>query len=82
MTILIVGGDYIASFIQVFATQHAMPVEHWDGRKRKFNSRVFSNEIRIVIVICDYISHNAYSIKKKAKQRSIPLIFAAALLMS
>ena len=76
MAILIVGGDYITSFKQVVANQHSMPVEHWDGRKKEFNKRSLPNKIRLVVVICDYVSHRlALSIKEKAKQRGIPLLF-------
>lgn len=76
MTILIVGGDYVTSLKHVIAAHHAMHIEHWDGRKKQFNTRVLPNEIRLIVVICDYISHSFFaSIKKKAKQRSIPMIF-------
>lgn len=76
MAILIVGGDYITSFKHLVASQHSMQVEHWDGRKKEFNKRSLPNKIRLVVVICDYVSHRlALSIKEKAKQRGIPLVF-------
>ena len=76
MAILIVGGDYITSFKHLVANQHSMQVEHWDGRKKEFNKRSLPNKIRLVVVICDYVSHRlAHSIKEKAKQRGIPLVF-------
>ncbi len=76
MAILIVGGDYITSFKHLFAAQHAPRIKHWDGRKKEFSKRSLPNETRLVVVICDYINHNlVHSIKEKAKQRGIPLIF-------
>ncbi len=76
MAILIVGGDYVTSFKHVLAAQHSLQVEHWDGRKKEFNKRSLPNKIRLVVVICDYVSHRlALSIKEKAKQRGIPLVF-------
>jgi len=76
MAILIVGGDYVTSFKHLVANQHSMQIEHWDGRKKEFNKRSLPNKIRLVVVICDYVSHRlALSIKEKAKQRGIPLVF-------
>lgn len=76
MTVLIVGGDYVTSFKHLVSTQHDARVEHWSGRKKGFNKRSFPNETRLVVVICDYVSHSlANSVKEKASRSGIPLVF-------
>jgi len=76
MTVLIVGGDYVASFKHLISTQRHARVEHWSGRKKGFNQRSLPNETRLVVVICDYVSHSlANSVKEKADRSGIPLVF-------
>ncbi|TXI26754.1 MAG: DUF2325 domain-containing protein [Nitrosomonas oligotropha] len=77
MTVLIVGGDYVASFKQLIATQHnARRIEHWSGRAKGFNKRQLPHETQLIIVICDFINHNfANSIKEQANRNGIPLVY-------
>ena len=76
MTVLIVGGDYVASFKQLIATQHDARIEHWSGRAKGFNKRQLPHETQLIIVICDFINHNfANSIKDQANRNGIPLVY-------
>lgn len=76
MTVLIVGGDYVTSFKHLVSTQHGARVEHWSGRKKGFAKRSFPNETKLVVLVCDYVSHSlANSVKEKANRNGIPLVF-------
>ena len=76
MTILIVGGDYVASFKHLLATQHDARIEHWNGRKKGFIKRSFPNETQLIIVVCDFINHSlTNAIKEKASRGGIPLVY-------
>ncbi|MDP1559286.1 MAG: DUF2325 domain-containing protein [Nitrosomonas sp.] len=77
MTVLIVGGDYVTSLKHQISTQRHARIEHWSGRETKgFNQRSLPNETRLVVVICDYVSHSlANSVKEKASRSGIPLVF-------
>jgi len=76
MTVLIVGGDYVATFKHLISIQRNARVEHWSGRKKGFNKRSLPNETRLVVVICDYVSHSlANAVKEKANRSGIPLVF-------
>ena len=76
MSVLIVGGDYVASFKHLISTQNYARVEHWNGRKKGFNKRQIPNETQLVIVICDFVNHSlANSVKEKANRDGIPLMF-------
>lgn len=76
MTVLIVGGDYIASLKQRI-TAHGYPrIEHWNGRKKGFNKRALPSRTKLVVIIYDYVSHNlANSVKNQASRIGIPMIF-------
>ena len=76
MSVLIVGGDYVTSFRHLISSQNYARVEHWSGRKKGFNKRQIPNQTRLVIVICDFVSHSlANSVKEKANRSGIPLMY-------
>jgi hypothetical protein len=76
MTVLIVGGDYVASFKHLVATQQNARIEHWSGRKKGFTKRSLPNKTQLVVIICDYVNHSlANSVKEKANRNGIPLLF-------
>ncbi len=76
MTVLIVGGDYVASFKHLFSLQHNARVEHWSGRKKGFNKRSLPNETQLIIVVCDYVNHSLVnSVREKASRCGIPLVY-------
>lgn len=76
MTVLIVGGDYIASLKQKITAHGYSRIEHWNGRKKGFNKRALPGRTELVVIIYDYVSHNlANSVKDQASRIGIPMIF-------
>ncbi len=76
MTVLIVGGDYIASLRQKITAQGYARIEHWSGRKKGFNKRALPGNTELVIIVYDYVSHSlAHSVKNQASRIGIPMIF-------
>jgi len=76
MTVLIVGGDYIASLKQKITAHGYARIEHWNGRKKGFNKRALPGRTELVVIIYDYVSHNlANSVKDQASRIGIPMIF-------
>ena len=76
MTVLIVGGDYVGSFKQLIASKRNVQVEHWNGRKKGYGKRALPNETKLVVLVCDYVSHSlAHAVKEKANRNKIPLLY-------
>lgn len=76
MTVLIVGGDYVASFKHFISAQNYARVEHWSGRKKGFNKRQLPNKTQLIILICDFVNHSlTNAVKEKASRKGIPLVF-------
>lgn len=76
MTVLIVGGDYVSSFKQLIASKRNVQVEHWNGRKKGYGKRALPNETKLVVLVCDYVSHSlAHAVKEKANRNKIPLLY-------
>ena len=61
MTVLIVGGDYIASLKQKITAHGYARIEHWNGRKKGFNKRALPGRTELVVIIYDYVSHSERS---------------------
>ncbi|WP_287719303.1 hypothetical protein [Nitrosomonas sp.] len=51
MTVLIVGGDYIASLKQKITAHGYARIEHWNGRKKGFNKRALPGRTELVVII-------------------------------
>lgn len=76
MTVLIVGGDYIASLKQKITAHGYARIEHWNGRKKGFTKRALPGNTKLVVIIYDYVSHSlANSVKNQASRIGIPMIF-------
>lgn len=76
MTVLIVGGDYVASFKHLISAQNHARVEHWSGRKKGFNKRQLPNKTQLIILICDFVNHSlTNAVQEKANRNGIPLVF-------
>lgn len=76
MIVLIVGGDQVESLKRQVIAQGYTEVEHWNGRKKGFLKRTFSNHTRLIVMVCDYINHGlAISLRNKASRKGIPLIY-------
>jgi hypothetical protein len=76
MTALIVGGDYIEPLRREVVAHGIARVEHWDGRKPGFLTRALPTGTRVVIVLCDYISHQLQiALKKQAGRGGVPVVY-------
>lgn len=76
MSVLIVGGDHLGSIPRELTRLGATRIVHLTGRDQSG----FRNELPesdLIIVLCDYASHNiTQRIKNLAKSKSIPILFA------
>ncbi|MFN3466510.1 MAG: DUF2325 domain-containing protein [Candidatus Brocadiales bacterium] len=77
MSVLIVGGDHLGSIPKELTRLGATRIVHLSGR----NQSGFRNELPegmdLIIVLCDYASHNITNkVKNVARSRSVPILFA------
>ena len=76
MTALVVGGDYIETLRRELLAHGLEHVEHWDGRRSRFTKRTIPGSARLVVILCDYVSHSvSNALKQQAKKNGIPLVF-------
>jgi len=75
MSIMIIGGDDIGMIKSVLLDLGAAKVNHIAGRKNSDSFRELPCDTRCVIMLTNFINHNAMkAFKKQAKSRDIPLI--------
>ena len=76
MTVLIVGGDHVEPLKREIRAHGHERVEHWDGRKVGFTRKSIPSSTRLVVILCDYISHNLLiALKRQANRNEVPLVF-------
>jgi hypothetical protein len=76
MSYLVVGGDHLGSIINNLKKFGATKVTHVTGRKRRDLNFHFRDDVDIVIVLTDYISHGlAEKIKTDAKVTGKKIFF-------
>ncbi len=76
MTVLIVGADRIDSFAPRLEEWGAKEIVHWTARNHRSALATIPKKADLIICCTNYLSHNmAKSIKKQAKQRSLPTIY-------
>ncbi|HVW65301.1 MAG TPA: DUF2325 domain-containing protein [Nitrosospira sp.] len=76
MTALLVGGDHIEAFRRELLAHGVKRVEHWDGRRPRFTQRQIPSSAKLVIILCDYVSHSvSNALKRQASKSGIPLVF-------
>ena len=76
MTALIVGGDYVEPLKREIRAHGHEHVEHWDGRKVGFMRKSIPGGTRLIVILCDYISHNLLTaLKRQAHRNDVPLVF-------
>ena len=76
MTVLIVGGDYIAPLRRELLAHGVRRVEHWDGRQPRATRRIIPNRASLVVILYDYVSHSvSNALKQQANKGRIPLLF-------
>jgi hypothetical protein len=76
MSVLIVGGDYIEPLRREIAAHGIGKVEHWDGRKPGYLRKEVPADTRLIVVLCDYISHQLrIALKRQASRSRVPLLY-------
>lgn len=76
MTAVIVGGDYVKSIGKAITDRGVERVEHWTGRKPGELRKSLPNGTGLVVILCDYVSHNmAKKIHADAEQTGVPVIY-------
>ncbi len=76
MTAVIVGGDYIKQIEKVFAGRGVTRVEHWSGRKTGDLRKTLPSDTRLVVLLCDYLSHSlAKKVRDDADRLGLPVIY-------
>ncbi|MBN9127951.1 MAG: DUF2325 domain-containing protein [Nitrosospira sp.] len=76
MTVLLVGGDHIEAFRRELLAHGMKRVEHWDGRRPRFTQRQIPSSAKLVVILCDYVSHSvSNALKRQASKSGVPLVF-------
>src|SRR5512135_3161726 len=76
MTAVIVGGDYIKQIEKVFAGKGVTRIEHWTGRKSGDLRKTLPRDTRLVVLLCDYLSHSlAKKVRDDAERLGLPVIY-------
>ncbi|MCP5003053.1 MAG: DUF2325 domain-containing protein [Planctomycetes bacterium] len=77
MSALIVGGDHLGAIPKQLKKVGIDRVRHIDGRNRSVIKKGMPVSMDIIIVLHDYVNHNLVTvIKRSAREREIPIIFA------
>ncbi len=76
MKAVVVGGDYIKPIEKVFAGKGVTRVEHWTGRKAGDLRKTIPRDTKIVVLLCDYLSHSlAKKVREDADRLGLPVIY-------
>jgi hypothetical protein len=80
MTALIVGADHVEpirqEIVRLAGSIGISRTEHWSGRKTGDVKRAVPGGTRLIVVMCDRISHPLLSsVRKQAEKLRVPVIF-------
>lgn len=76
-SIMIVGADHLGSIENRLHNMGFKSVLHIKGRNVTDVKINISKEIKLVLVITDYINHNlAKKVKEKAKEFAVPIVYS------
>jgi hypothetical protein len=77
MSVLLIGGDRIEPIRDVLMTRGAKRIDHWDMRKTRAHKRGIPECTECVVMLTDFLNHNAMNhLKKEAKKAKIPVVCA------
>jgi hypothetical protein len=77
MSVLIVGADHLGSIPKELSKLGATRIVHLTGRDQSGFRNGLPESMDLIIVLCDYASHNlTQKVKDLAKSKSIPILFA------
>jgi hypothetical protein len=73
---LIVGGDQIDGIKQVLTSYGMAGITHWSGRKVGDSNKVIPQDIKLIVLVTDWISHSlTKKIKLNAARRGVRVVF-------
>ncbi len=77
MSVLVIGGDKIDSIASVLKNFAFDKVIHWDGRKVSTVKKDIPQDVKLVIMLTNFLNHNAMNkFKGEAKRKAIEFICA------
>lgn len=75
MSILVLGGDKVATLREMLSAMGVTDMTHWPMRKSGEIKRELPQGLDGIVMLTDYLSHNAMKrYKRLAKERGVPLI--------
>jgi len=76
-SLLIIGGDSLGVIPDKLSSYGFDEILHTNGRKVKMINQKIPEHINYILVLTDYVNHNLSTvIKKRAKNKSIPIFYA------
>ncbi|MDR2152517.1 MAG: DUF2325 domain-containing protein [Helicobacteraceae bacterium] len=76
-SVLVLGGDRVDAIKEALYARGVSQVTHWDMRKARDCDRKLPECADCVVMMIDYISHNAMNhFKKEAKKKNVPVVCA------
>lgn len=80
MSILIVGGDRVATYREQLRGLGFEAFEHWSGRTPSDCRRAIPRATRLVVILIDHVNHGlARKVRQAADQRAIDLVYSHSL---
>ena len=77
MSVLIVGGDHLGSIPRELTKLGATRIVHLTGRDQSGFRNGLPEGMDLIIVLCDYASHNiTQRVKNLSRSRNVPILFA------
>ena len=77
MAVLIIGGDKIDAVSSVVRNFSFDKVIHWDARKQSSVRKEIPHDVKLVIMLTNFLNHNAMNkYKNEAKRKAIDFICA------
>ncbi len=77
MAVLIIGGDKIDAVSSVVKNFSFDKVIHWDARKQSSVRKEIPQDVKLVIMLTNFLNHNAMNkFKNEAKRKAIDFICA------
>lgn len=76
-SILIVGGDHLGNIKEKLEHLGYQKILHIKGRRDSDVRLHIPKEVKMILVLTDYVNHNlAKNIKLRAKERELPIVFS------
>ncbi len=77
MSVLIIGGDKIDSIASVLESFSFDKIVHWDARNPSVVRKEIPSDVKLVIMLTNFLNHNAMNkFKNEAKRKAIQFICA------